>query len=104
MKKTEVTVVRIFLNEGHAQLENLIKRLHDWERLKGVTVYRGIAGYGESGEVHTSKLIDLSLELPLVVEFFDEPEKIETIMEHLNTTIKPGHMLSWTAHINEPEE
>ena len=104
MKKTEVTVVRIYLNEGQAQLQNLIKRLHDWERLKGVTVYRGIAGYGESGEVHTGRLIDLSLELPLVVEFFDEPAKIETIMAHLNATTKSGHMLSWTAYINEPED
>jgi PII-like signaling protein len=103
MKQTEVTVVRLYLNEGKAQLENLLKRLHDWEQVKGVSVFRGIAGYGDSGEIHTSKFIDLGMELPLVVEFFDTPDKVEKIMEHIATTVKPGHMLSWPAHVNEHE-
>lgn len=103
MKKTEVTVVRIYLNEGKAQLDNLLKRLHDWEKLKGVTVFRGIVGYGDSGDIHSAKLIDLGMDLPLVVEFFDTPEKVEAIMEHIHSTMKPGHMLSWTAMVNESE-
>jgi hypothetical protein len=103
MKSSEVTVVRIYLSEGHAQLDNLLKRLHDWEHVRGVSVFRGIAGFGASGELHTSKLVDLSFDLPLVVEFFDEPDKAAQIMEHLADAAKPGHMLSWTAHINESE-
>ena len=103
MKQVAVTVVRIYLNEGEAQLDNLLKRLHDWEKVKGVSVFRGIAGFGDSGEIHTSKFIDLGMELPLVVEFFDAPEKAAAIMEHIETTVKPGHMLSWTAQINESE-
>ena len=103
MKSTEVTVVRIYLEEGHAQLDNLLKRLHDWEHVRGVSVFRGIAGFGDSGQLHTAKLVDLSFDLPLVVEFFDEPDKATQIMEHLADTIKPGHMLSWSAHINESE-
>ncbi len=103
MKQIEVTVVRLYLNEGEAQLENLLKRLHDWEKVKGVSVFRGIAGFGDSGEIHTSKFIDLGMALPLVVEFFDVPEKIAGIMEHIGTTIKPGHMLSWPAQVNEVE-
>ena len=98
---TEVTVVRIYLSEGHAQLENLLKRLHDWEHVRGVTVFRGIAGYGDSGKIHTTKLVDLSLDLPLVVEFFDTPEKVEAIVEHLRPELKPGHMLSWRAVVND---
>lgn len=101
MKQTEVTVVRLYLNEGKSQLESLLKRLHDWEHVRGVSVFRGIAGFGDSGEIHTSKFIDLGMELPLVVEFFDAPEKAAEIMEHIGTTIKPGHMLSWSAHVNE---
>lgn len=103
MKQTEVTVVRLYLNEGEAQLENLLKRLHDWEKVKGVSVFRGIAGFGDSGEIHTSKFIDLGMELPLVVEFFDTPQKVNAIMEHISITMKPGHMLSWSAQINENE-
>lgn len=103
MTATEVTVVRIYLSEGHAQLDNLLKRLHDWEHVRGVSVFRGIAGFGDSGQLHTSRLVDLSLDLPLVVEFFDEPDKATQIMEHLASTVKPGHMLSWSARINEIE-
>jgi len=97
----EVTVVRVYLSEGKGQLESLLKRLHDWEKVRGVTVFRGVAGFGESGQLHTSKLIDLSLDLPVIVEFFDTPEKVEAILEHLGETVKPGHMLSWTAHVND---
>ena len=95
-----VTMVRIYLTEGEAQLKNLIKQLHDWDKLKGVTVFRGIAGYGDSGEILNANIMDLSLNLPVVVEFFDLPEKVEKIIEHLNTFIKPGHIVSWKANTN----
>jgi PII-like signaling protein len=101
MNTTEVTVVRIYLNEGHAQLDALLKRLQSFEHLRGVTVFRGIAGFGDSGHLHTAKLVDLSLELPLVVEFFDAPAKVAAALQHLESHIKPGHVLSWTAHVNE---
>ncbi len=101
MNGTEVTVVRIYLNEGQGQADNLLKRLHDWEHVRGVTVYRGIAGFGASGKIHTAKLVDLSLDLPVIVEFFDTPEKVAAILEHLKDDIKPGHMLNWTARVND---
>ncbi len=104
MKMIEVTMVRIYLSEKNGGLDNLLKRLHDWEKVRGVTVFRGISGYGDGGEVHTASLIDLSLDLPLVVEFFDEPAKIEKILEHIHSTIKPRHMLKWTVWMNDVEE
>ena len=42
MKTTQVTVVRIYLSEKEGQLESLLRRLHDWEKVRGVTVFRGI--------------------------------------------------------------
>ena len=101
MNMTEVTMVRIYLSEKSNQLDNLVKRLHDWEKVRGVSVFRGISGYGENGRLHTASFSDLSLDLPLVVEFFDEPAKIEKILEHLNDTIKPKHMVKWNAWVNE---
>ncbi len=98
---SEVSVVRIYLTEGEAQLKSLIKRLRDWERLRGVTVFRGISGFGESGVIHGADLIDLSLNLPMVVEFFDTPDKIDQIWEHLHQIVKPGHMVRWNALVNE---
>ncbi len=103
MNMTEVTMVRIYLSEMSGHLENLLKRLHDWEKVRGVSVFRGISGFGDSGEVHSASFVDLSLDLPLVVEFFDEPAKIEKILEHLNDTIKPKHMVKWSAWVNESE-
>ena len=100
----EVTVVRIYLTEGKTQLDDLLKRLRDFEKVRGVTVFRGITGFGDSGVIHGSKWIDVSLDLPMVIEFFDTPDKIKTITEHLNTFIKPGHMMTWTAHINHHPE
>lgn len=104
MKMIEVTMVRIYLSEQNGNLDNLLKRLRDWEKVRGVSVFRGISGYGDSGEVHSASLVDLSLNLPLVVEFFDEPGKIEKILEHLHSTIKPRHMLKWSAWVNAEEE
>lgn len=104
MNMIEVTMVRIYLSEKESHLDNLLKRLHDWEKVRGVSVFRGISGYGDNGRVHTASLTDLSLDLPLVVEFFDEPAKVEKILEHLNTTVKPRHMVKWPAWVNEQDE
>jgi PII-like signaling protein len=98
---TEVSVVRVYLTEGETQLKTLIKRLRDWEKLRGVTIFRGISGFGSSGVIHGADLVDLSLNLPMVVEFFDTPDKIDQIWEHLNQIIKPGHMVRWNAQVNE---
>lgn len=97
MKSIEVTVARIYLSEAEAKLNPLIKRLHDWEKVRGVTIFRGISGFGPSGVMHTASLLDLSLDLPVVVEFFDEPARVETILEHLSTMINPGHIVHWRA-------
>jgi PII-like signaling protein len=93
-------MVRIYLTEGETQLAGLVKRLKKWEKLRGLTVFRGISGYGESGVIHDAKLIDLAMDLPLVLEFFDEPEKIEPVLAHLNDYIKPGHIVTWSAKTN----
>ncbi len=99
MKTTEVTMVRIYLTESKAKLDALLKRLHDWEHVRGVTVFRGISGFGQSGVVHTANIVDLSLDLPVVVEFFDEPGKVDTILEHLSEMVDPAHIVSWRACI-----
>ncbi len=100
MNQLEVTMVRIYSTEGEGILASLLKRLHDWEKVQGVTVFRGISGFGHSGVVHTSVAVDLMLDLPVVVEFFDEPAKVASILEHLSSSIKPGHMVFWNAFVN----
>ena len=92
-----VTIARIYTLEGHDHLNQVLDILQK-QQLIGVTVVRGIAGIGASGEVHTSSLLNLSLELPLVIEFHDEPEKIDEVIEVLKNQLDLKHIVSWPAH------
>ncbi len=103
MNTMQVTMVRIYLTEGQHQVQELMRILHDDEKVRGVTAFRGISGFGQSGKMHSSTLLDMSLDLPLVLEFFDEPQKVERVLEHLKIIVKPGHMVSWPATINAGE-
>ena len=96
----EVTVVRIYLTEGQHQLNTFMTVLHDEHKVMGVTAFRGIAGFGQSGKIHASGLLDMSLDLPVVLEFFDTPEKIHIIVEELEQKLKPGHLITWSAQMN----
>ena len=101
MNSQDVTMVRIYITETKGHLEQMLAKLHDEEKVRGVTVFRGISGFGRSGKMHSSSLLDLSMNLPVVVEFFDEPAKVEKILEHLAPGIDPGHIVSWPAKVNE---
>ncbi|HLA74617.1 MAG TPA: DUF190 domain-containing protein [Gammaproteobacteria bacterium] len=100
MSANEVTVVRVYLTEEKGHLDTMLKHLHDRGKVRGVTVFRGIAGFGKSGVMHTSSLVDVSLNLPVVVEFFEEPAKAEVLIDYLNTIVGPGHIVSWRAQLS----
>ena len=95
MNTLDVVFVRIYLTESEGRMEKLLQRLHDDEKVHGVTVFRGISGFGQSGKMHSSSLLDMSLDLPLVIEFFDVPERVNDILEHIRKDIEPGHIASW---------
>ena len=95
-----VTMVRLYLSEADSQLAPLLKKLHDEEKVKGVTAFRGIAGFGASGKMHSSSLLDLSLDLPIVIEFFDSSDKVATILEHLSSQFDAGRMVHWSVQVN----
>lgn len=99
IKSTEVLMARVYLTEAEAHLESLIKRLNDEHKVHGVTVFRGIAGFGKSGTVHSSSLLDMSLDLPVVVEFFDEPAKAQALVDELYQMVGSGHIVTWTAQL-----
>jgi PII-like signaling protein len=99
MNTLDITFVRIYLTEGEGRMEYLLKRLHDEEQVQGVTVFRGISGFGKSGKLHSSSLLDMSLDLPLVIEFFDVPGKVDGILEHIRQDVEPGHIVSWAGSL-----
>lgn len=99
INREELTLVRVYLSEEEAHLQTLLKRLHDWGMVRGVTVFRGIAGFGDSGVIHASSLVDMSLELPVVIEFFDETTKAAELIEYLHQEIGPSHIVSWPVQL-----
>jgi len=98
-KVSEVKVVRIYITEGDHKVRSLMGMLHDDEKVSGVTVFRGISGFGKSGKMHSSDLLDLLGRLPVVIEFFDSPEKVDKILSHLESEVEPGHIVTWTASL-----
>ncbi len=103
MKRAEVTMVRVYISEGDHQLRKLLEFLHNEERVRGVTVFRGIAGFGRSGRAHEASLLDIAMDLPLVIEFFDTPERVGKVLQDLNQWVEPGHVVSWPAQVNMGE-
>ena len=51
------------------------------EGLAGATVFRGVAGFGAHSRIHTAAILDLSTDLPIVIEVIDTPEKIQHALE-----------------------
>lgn len=96
----QMILVRIYLSEAdhgrkHNLLDEIMEVLHDRHRVHGVTVFRGIAGFGSKGAVHSADLLRLTQRLPLVVEFFDEPATVEAALAALGDLIPSGHLVSW---------
>lgn len=96
----EVTMVRIYCSEKDGLHRDLLALLHDQEKVAGVTAFRGIAGFGGSGRLHEAGLLDIGMDLPIIIEFFDRPDKVEAVMQHLHNKVAPGHMVSWSAQAN----
>jgi PII-like signaling protein len=95
VSRVQAMMVRVYLSEADHEMKALLNCLHDELKVRGVTVMRGIAGYGSSGVVHKSSLMDLSLDLPLVLEFFDLPEQAQRAIARVADFVEPGHVVSW---------
>lgn len=58
--------------------------------LAGATVFRGLSGFGANSLIHTSKILRLSEDLPVVIEIIDHPENIDKFIKILDETISEG--------------
>jgi PII-like signaling protein len=90
----EATLLRVFLGESdrweHKPLYEAIVLKAREMHLAGATVLRGPAGFGKSSRLHTSKILRLSYDLPLVIEIVDAEEKINGFLPALNQMMKGG--------------
>jgi PII-like signaling protein len=94
-------LLRIFIGEndkhGQQPLYETIVFEAKKQGLSGATVLRGIMGFGANSKVRTTKLFEISSDLPLIVEIVDTEEKIKTflaIVEDLFEQTKSGGLIT----------
>ena len=85
-------LLRIFIGEldkshGKPLYEALVLAAKK-NNIAGATVIRGILSYGASSRIHSAKLLDLSFDLPIVVEIVDHNDKVEAFLEVANKLIE----------------
>ncbi len=84
----DAKLLRIFLGEDdkvkHTALYEAIVREARRMELAGATVWRGILGFGPTSRIRTTKILDLSTDLPIIVEIVDEADKIDRFMPLLD--------------------
>jgi PII-like signaling protein len=90
----EQVLVRIFIGESdrwHNQPLStaLLERLRR-EGFAGATVLRGVAGFGARSVIHTASLVDLSSDLPVVIEVVDSEERVEPLTQILDEMVRGG--------------
>ena len=90
----EQVMVRIFFGESdkwkHQSLETaLLERLRR-EGFAGATVFRAVAGFGANSMIHTTHILDLSSDLPIVVEVVDTEEHVERLLPILDEMLDDG--------------
>lgn len=84
----DARLLRIFIGErdkaGHQPLYEALLFAAKAQQMAGATVLRGIMSFGATSHVHTAKLIDISQDLPIVVEIVDHEDKINRFLKTVN--------------------
>jgi PII-like signaling protein len=87
-------LLRVFIGESdtfeHKPLyETIVQKVRELG-LAGATVLRGVEGYGAHSVVHKAHLLEMSTDLPMVIEIVDTEEKIKLLLPHLESMVQEG--------------
>jgi PII-like signaling protein len=87
-------LLRVFIGEsdragGQPLYEAVVQRSRELG-LAGATVLRGSEGFGAHSVVHKAKMLEMSADLPIVIEIVDGAEKIQELLPHLDIMVKEG--------------
>lgn len=90
----QAEVIRIFIGEadkhnGKPLYEVIVSEARR-RGMAGATVLRGIMGFGANSHLHTSKILRLSEDLPIVIEIIDHPESIQEFLPWLDEVVDDG--------------
>ena len=93
---TDAKLLRIFIGEsdkyhGRPVYEEIVLKARE-ANLAGATVIKGIMGFGANSKIHTSKLLTLSEDMPLIVEIVDTLEKIENFIPTINNIFETANI------------
>jgi uncharacterized protein len=85
----EAALMRIYTDEAaradHKSLfETIVRKARD-EGIAGATVLRGPMGFGHSSVIQNASILNLSANLPLVIEIVDEPDKLRAFFRRLES-------------------
>jgi uncharacterized protein len=91
---TDATLLRIFIGEndrhgGRPLYEAIVLKARELH-LAGATVLRGPMGFGRSSRLHTTRILRLSEDLPLVIEIVDADERINLLLQALDPMMGSG--------------
>jgi hypothetical protein len=111
---SESLLLRIFIGEtdkyeGRPLYKAIVEKARQRE-MAGATVMRGILGFGANSRIHTSQILRLSEDLPLVIEIVDSEERINAFLPELDAMISEGLVTLEKArvityrHNNRPEK
>jgi len=90
----EGKLLRLFIGEsdtwhGKPLYQAIVERVRH-EGLAGATVLRGIEGFGADSRLHTSRILRLSEDLPIVIEIVDTPDQIDRVVPILDEMVGEG--------------
>jgi len=88
-KKMTVYVDETDKYEGKPVYEVLMNIFYK-QKIAGVSVFRGVAGYGSDGVFHTSKMLELSTSLPVKIEAVDSEEMITMVLPLIKDVVVKG--------------
>ena len=91
---TDGYLLRIFIGEsdhwhGKPLYEAIVMKARELH-LAGATVIRGPMGFGANSRLHTTKILRLSEDLPMIIEIVDAKEKIDELMPHIDEMVQEG--------------
>ncbi len=90
----ENLLMRIFIAEGdryeHRPLYEALVEMLRKEGFAGATVLRGVCGFGANSVYHSQKLLDLSADLPMIIEAVESEEKVNAVMPRIDTMMSGG--------------
>lgn len=100
---SEAALLRVFIGESdrhdHLPLYEAIVLEARKRGMAGATVLRGVMGFGADSHLHTTKILRLSEDLPIIIEIVDMPERIDEFLPVVDEMMEEGLVTVERIHV-----